>query len=445
MQNKTSSPRIVIIGAGFGGLAAALKLAREPVEIVIIDRQNYHLFQPLLYQVATAALSPADIAAPIRSIVRKFDNISVLLDTVTDIHRSRRQVETLAGRQIEYDYLIVATGATHNYFGHDEWQPFAPGLKRIEDATDLRRRILLAFERAEIEEDAERRTALMTFVIVGAGPTGVEMAGAVAELTRHTLARDFRRIKTEDARILLVDNGDRILRSFPESLSEIAHRSLESMGVELILNANVDEIECDGIRIGADRIPTRTVVWSAGVKASPVGQWLDVETDRAGRVMVDAHLLLPEDESIYVIGDTCAHRNPDGQDTPGLAPAAKQQGQYVARHLKARISRRRPPPPFQYRDHGQLATIGRHSAICDFGRWRLSGYLGWWLWGIAHIYFLISFRNRLLVAANWLWSYLTFGRGIRLITGTIQPEHQPNSPVTERTGAENRRSNNPDH
>ena len=438
MQNKTSSPRIVIIGAGFGGLAAALKLAREPVEIVIIDRQNYHLFQPLLYQVATAALSPADIAAPIRSIVRKFDNITVLLDTVTDIHRSNRQVETLAGRQIEYDYLIVATGATHNYFGHDEWQPFAPGLKRIEDATDLRRRILLAFERAEIEEDAERRAALMTFVIVGAGPTGVEMAGAVAELTRHTLARDFRRIKTEDARILLVDNGERILRSFPESLSEIAHQSLESMGVELILNANVDEIECDGIRIGADRIPTRTVVWSAGVKASPVGQWLDVETDRAGRVMVDAHLLLPEDESIYVIGDTCAHRNPNGQDTPGLAPAAKQQGQYVARHLKARIGQRRLPPPFQYRDHGQLATIGRHSAICDFGRWRLSGYLGWWLWGIAHIYFLISFRNRLLVAANWLWSYLTFGRGIRLITGDIQPEPASNDSIAERTNAENK-------
>ena len=445
MQNKTSTPRIVIIGAGFGGLAAALKLAREPVEIVIIDRQNYHLFQPLLYQVATAALSPADIAAPIRSIVRKFDNIRVVLDTVTAVQRDSRHVETLGSRQIEYDYLIIATGATHNYFGHDEWQPFAPGLKRIEDATDLRRRILLAFERAEIEDDAERRTALMTFVIVGAGPTGVEMAGAVAELTRHTLARDFRRIRTEDTRILLVDNGERILRSFPEPLSEKAHRSLESMGVELMLNANVDDIGPDCIRIGPDRIPTRTVVWSAGVKASPVGQWLTVETDRAGRVAVDASLLLPGDEAIYVIGDACTHQNPDGQATPGLAPAAKQQGQYVARDLKARLRNKTRPAAFQYRDRGQLATIGRHSAICDFGRWRLSGYLGWWLWGIAHIYFLISFRNRLLVAANWLWSYLTFGRGIRLITGDIQTEHASNGPEPERPDAGKSRSNKPHH
>lgn len=437
MQNKTSSPRVVIIGAGFGGLAAALKLAREPVEIVIIDRQNYHLFQPLLYQVATAALSPADIAAPIRSIVRKFDNVSVLLDTVTDVQRNHRQVKTLGGRRIEYDYLIIATGATHNYFGRDEWQQFAPGLKRIEDATDLRRRILLAFEQAEIEEDAERRAALMTFVIVGAGPTGVEMAGAVAELTRHTLARDFRRIRTEHARILLVDNGDRIMRSFPQSLSDKAHRSLESMGVELILNTNVDDIERDCIRIGTDRIPSRTVVWSAGIKASPAGQWLAAETDRAGRVTVDASLLLPNDERIYVIGDACAHLNPDGQATPGLAPAAKQQGQYVARDLKARLHHKARPAPFQYRDRGQLATIGRHSAICDFGRWRLSGYLGWWLWGIAHIYFLISFRNRLLVAANWLWSYVTFGRGIRLITGDVQPDPAPGRQADARSSQRN--------
>ena len=432
MRNSISHPKVVIIGAGFGGLAAALQLAREPVEIVIIDRQNHHLFQPLLYQVATAALSPADIAAPIRSIVRKFDNISVLLDTVTDIHRDRQQVETQAGRHIDYDYLIVATGATHNYFGNDEWQRFAPGLKRIEDATDLRRRTLLAFERAENEEDPERRAALMTFVIIGAGPTGVEMAGAVAELTRHTLTRDFRRIQTEDARILLVDNGERILRSFPEALSEKAHRSLQGMGVELLLNANVDAIEHEGIRIGRQCIPTRTVIWSAGVKASPVGQWLDAKTDRAGRVVVNASLQLPEDQAIYVIGDTSSHKSPDGHITPGLAPAAKQQGQYVARHLKARLRQLPLPVPFQYRDFGQMATIGRHSAICDFGRWQLSGYLGWWLWGLAHIYFLISFRNRLLVAANWLWSYLTFGRGIRLITGDIQAEPRANRSEMEK-------------
>ncbi|MDT8450588.1 MAG: NAD(P)/FAD-dependent oxidoreductase [Wenzhouxiangellaceae bacterium] len=426
-ETEGTRPRVVVLGAGFAGLTAALRLAREPVDVVVMDRHNYHLFQPLLYQVATAALSPADIAAPIRGIVGRFDNVSVLLDTITGIDRRQREVRTLSGRSIGYDYLIVATGATHNYFGNDHWHDIAPGLKRIEDATELRRRILLAFERAEMEEDPGHRAALMTFVIVGGGPTGVEMAGAVAELTRFTLARDFRRIRPENTRVLLVDANDRVLRAFPEVLSERARRSLESMGVELVLNSRVDGLDRHCVRIGETVLPTETVIWSAGVKASPAGRWLGVETDDSGRVSVDDRLRLPGSGRIFVIGDVAAHENPDGTPTPGLAPAAKQQGRYAARLIAAEIGQRRPPGPFRYRDFGQLATIGRHSAVVAFRRLRISGYLGWWLWGFAHIYFLIGFRNRFVVAANWFWSYLTFGRGIRLITGDVQkpPDGEP--------------------
>ena len=421
MQEKSRTrPRIVVLGAGFAGLTTTMSLAREPVDIVVMDRHNYHLFQPLLYQVATAALSPADIAAPIRGIVGKLPNVSVLLDTITDIDRDAREVHTLSGRSIDYDYLVVATGATHNYFGNDHWRDIAPGLKRIEDATELRRRILLAFERAEMEEDPERRKALMTFVIVGGGPTGVEMAGAVAELTRFTLARDFRHIKPENARVLLVDANDRVLRPFPEKLSKKACKSLERMGVQLVLNSRVDGMDENCVRIGDDVIPTETVIWSAGVKASPAGDWLDVETDRSGRIEVDERLRLPEDERVFVIGDVAAHTNPDGTPTPGLAPAAKQQGRYAARALAAICSGKQPPGPFRYRDYGQLATIGRHSAVVNLRGWRIAGWPGWWFWGLAHIYYLIGFRNRIVVAANWFWSYLTFGRGIRLITGDVQ-------------------------
>jgi len=422
---KTSDrPRVVILGAGFAGLTAALKLACKSVDVVVIDRHNYHLFQPLLYQVATAALSPADIAAPIRGILGRYENVSVLLDTVVDVDRHERQVSTLSGRRIDYDYLVVATGATHNYFGNDHWREHAPGLKRIEDATELRRRILLAFERAEMEDDSQRRRALMTFVIVGGGPTGVEMAGAVAELTRYTLARDFHRIRPENARILLVDANERILRSFPEQLSGRAQRSLEKMGVELVLNSRVQELDEGGVTIGEQHIGCETIVWSAGVKASPAGQWLDVDTDPAGRIPVGPDLLMPDDDRVYVVGDVSAHKNPDGSPTPGLAPAAKQQGRHVYRDLIARISGVKRPGDFVYKDRGQLATIGRHSAICDFGRIRITGNLGWWLWGMAHIYFLIGFRNRIVVAANWFWSYLTFGRGIRLITGDVVSGNQ---------------------
>ncbi len=418
--NPQQRPRVVVIGAGFAGLTAVLRLARQDIEVVVMDRHNYHLFQPLLYQVATAALSPADIAAPIRGIVGSLPNVSVLLDTVIDIDRDARQVHTLSGRQVEYDWLVVASGATHNYFGNDHWHDFAPGLKRIEDATELRRRILLAFERAEMEEDPERRAALMTFVIVGGGPTGVEMAGAVAELTRYTLARDFRNIKPENTRVLLVDANDRVLRPFPERLSRKACRSLERMGVEMLLDARVDGLDQHCVRIGETVIRTETVIWSAGVKASPAGKWLRVATDPSGRVPVDAHLRLESDHRVFVIGDVAAHVNPDGRPTPGLAPAAKQQGKHVARVLSAEIKRRALPESFRYRDHGQLATIGRHSAVVSFGRLKFSGYLAWWFWGAAHIYFLIGFRSRVLVAANWFWSYLTFGRGIRLITGDVQ-------------------------
>lgn len=412
-------PRVVILGAGFAGLTAAVKLAGRPMDVVIVDRHNYHLFQPLLYQVATAALSPADIAAPIRGVVSRFDNIAVLLDTIVDVDRSRQQVLTLSDRRIDYDYLVVATGATHNYFGNDHWHALAPGLKRIEDATELRRRILLAFERAEMEDDPVERRALMNFVIVGGGPTGVEMAGAMAELTRYTLARDFRRIQPENTRIILIDANDRILRTFPEKLSAKAQQSLEKMGVELRLKSRVDDLDSDGVRIGSERIDARTVVWSAGVKASPAGSWLNVEADPAGRVQVNPDLSLPGNDRIYVVGDVCFHANPDGTPTPGLAPAAKQQGKHVAKDLVARLRGKKRPGDFIYKDRGQLAAIGRHSGICDFGRIRITGFLGWWLWGAAHIYFLIGFRNRMVVAANWFWSYLTFGRGIRLITGDV--------------------------
>ncbi|NDY96656.1 NAD(P)/FAD-dependent oxidoreductase [Wenzhouxiangella limi] len=419
VSTEKHRPRVVILGAGFAGLTVAMRLACQPVEIVIIDRHNYHLFQPLLYQVATAALSPADIAAPIRGILGHFDNIQVLLDTVTNIDRDRCQIQTLSDRRIDYDYLVIATGATHNYFGRDEWHELAPGLKRIEDATELRRRILLAFERAEIEENPARRQALMTFVIVGGGPTGVEMAGAMAELTRFTLARNFRRIQPENARIILADANERLLRPFPEALSEKARRSLERMGVEMKLGTRVDHLDRHGVRMEQDKIATETVIWSAGVKASPAADWLGVDSNAAGQVAVEADLQLPGDDRIYLVGDVCQHINPDQQPTPGLAPAAKQQGKHVARDLIARIRGRRRPGAFVYKGRGQLATIGRHSAICNFGQVRVTGYAGWWLWGAAHIYFLIGFRNRVVVAANWFWSYLTFGRGIRLITGDV--------------------------
>ena len=407
--------RVVIVGGGFGGLSTARALARSDVDILLIDRRNHHLFQPLLYQVATAGLSPADIAWPIRRLLRRQRNTRVLLAEVTAVDTAAREVVLGTGRE-RYDDLVIATGATHAWFGHDEWAPHAPGLKRLDDATRIRRRILLAFERAEAAADPAERDRLMTFVIVGGGPTGVEMAGAISELARKALAADFRRVDPRAARVLLVEAGARVLAPFPEPLSDYARRALEKLGVEVLLNAPVTRCDARGVTAGGTDIGAATVVWAAGVQASPAAAWLGAPADRAGRVVVDSRLTVPGCTNVFVIGDAARYTTASGQPLPGLAPVAKQQGAYVGRLLAARMQGVELPA-FRYRDAGQLATIGRRSAVVDFGRIRFRGWLAWWFWGIAHIYFLISVRSRLLVAIQWLWSYVTFDRGARLITG----------------------------
>jgi NADH dehydrogenase len=407
--------RVVILGAGFGGLYAAKHLAGVDAEVTIVDRFNYHLFQPLLYQVATAALSPADIAAPIRGILRGQRNHAVILAEVTGIDTEARAV-ALGERRIAYDQLVVATGTRHSYFGHDEWEAVAPGLKTIDDATAIRRRILLAFERAEQSIDERERRRLLTFTIIGGGPTGVELAGAIAELARAALARDFRHIDPQTARILLLEAGARILGGFPEKLSAIAEKALRRLGVEVLVGCAVTRCEPGAVEIGHERIESDTLIWAAGVVASPAGRWLGAECDRAGRVIVGPDLTLPGHPEIFVIGDTARVEGPGGP-LPGLAPVAKQQGTYVARVIAARFSGRPPPGPFRYRSRGYLATIGRHEAVADFGRIKVWGWPAWLLWSVVHIYFLIGFRGRLLVALEWLWSYLTYQRGARLITG----------------------------
>lgn len=409
-------PRVVIVGAGFGGLSAAKALARTPVDVVVIDRRNYHLFQPLLYQVATAGLSPADIAAPIRSILRRQSNASVILAKVTGVDTQAREVIT-DGPRVAYDYLILATGARHAYFGHDDWEPYAPGLKKIEDATAIRRRILLAFEQAEIESDAESRRALLTFVIVGGGPTGVEMAGALVELARKALATDFRHIDPGTTRVILVEAGPRVLPAFPESLAATAQRSLAHLGVEVVTGKAVEKCDAAGVIVAGERIASRTVIWAAGVAASPAGKWLDAARDRAGRIQVEPHLSVSGLPNVFAIGDTALVRDAAGHPVPGIATAAKQQGKYVAALIARAVEGKSPAPPFRYRHLGNLATIGRKSAVVDFGFLRLSGLLAWLLWSVAHVYFLIGFRNRLVVALDWIWAYVTFQRGARLITG----------------------------
>jgi NADH dehydrogenase len=415
LAQSSQRPRVVIVGAGFGGLAAAKALSGAPVDVTVIDRRNYHLFQPLLYQVATAGLSPADIASPIRSILARQRNTSVVLDRVTGIDMTAREV--VAGhRRVPYDVLILATGARHAYFGHDEWEVHAPGLKKIEDATELRRKILLAFEHAETASDEDERRALLNFVVVGGGPTGVEMAGAIAELARKALARDFRAIDPRDARVILIEAGPRLLAGFHPALSEAARQALEKLGVEVQLGTAVTHCTPDGVTLGDDRIAARTIVWGAGVRASRAAKWLGAEADQVGRVKVGRDLSLPGHPEIFVIGDTAHVAGSEGRALPGIAPVAKQQGVYVARLVRARLQGRQIPP-FAYRNYGSMATIGRRNAVAQLGRVRLSGYLAWWLWGLAHIYFLIGFRNRISVAANWAWNYLTFQRGTRLITG----------------------------
>jgi NADH dehydrogenase len=416
-------PRVVIVGGGFGGLEAARGLAASKASVTVIDRQNHHCFQPLLYQVATAALSPADIAWPIRGILRRQRNASVMLGTVRGIDHARRVVRTETS-EVPYDYLVLATGATHSYFGHEEWAASAPGLKTIEDATAIRRRLLLAFEQAEIAADPAERQLLLTFVIVGGGPTGVELAGAVAELAKHTLPRDFRNIRTTDARVLLVEAGNRLLPSFPPHLSSYAQAALTQMGVEVRLGAPVTQCDAHGVELGSERIESGTAFWAAGVVASPAAMWLGVEADRSGRIKVAPDLSVPDRDGVFAIGDTAAVTR-DGRAVPGVAPAAKQMGQYVARVIASRLGGTAPPPPFAYRNQGDLATIGRKSAVVKLGRLELTGFIGWVFWSMVHIYFLIGIRNRVIVALQWMWEYVTFQRGARLIT---TPRERPPPP-----------------
>ncbi len=411
-------PKVVIVGAGFGGLIAAKALAKAMAHVTLIDRRNHHLFQPLLYQVATAGLAPTQIATPIRAILRKQRNTDVLLGKVEGIDPASKHV-LLGARRIPYDYLIIATGARHAYFGRDDWERFAPGLKTLEDATAQRRRILLAFERAELEADAAERARLTTFVVIGGGPTGVETAGAIAELAKKALARDYRMINPRCARIVLVEGAPRILGSFPEDLSQNARASLEKLGVEVRLGKAVTTVDETGVTLGDERIESRCVIWAAGVQSSPAARWLGIPADRAGRAMIGADLRAPGHDNIFVVGDCAAVSGAEGRPLPGVAPVAKQQGAYAAKAIAAALKRKRFDKPFRYVDFGNLATVGRKAAIADFRGFHLKGFVGWVLWSAAHVYFLIGFRNRIAVTLDWLWSYLTFERGARLITGDV--------------------------
>ena len=410
---------MVIVGAGFGGLAVVEGLRRQSVEMTVIDRQNHHLFQPLLYQVATAALSPADIAGPIRAILKKARNVHVVLDEVVGVDTESRRVKLAGGTTYPYDRLVIATGARHSYFGNDHWSVVAPGVKTIDDATLVRRRILLAMERAETyrQERSSRREEFLTFVIIGGGPTGVEMAGAIAELTRHTAAMDFRYITPRCVRIVLIEAGDRLLPGFPQTLSAFAKAELEKLGVDVLLGQRVTDIDETGVSMGDQRIVSSTVVWAAGVQASPAASWLAAASDRAGRVLVEPDLTITGLPDIFVIGDTSSVTQRDGTPVPGIAPAAKQQGAYVAKSITASLHGKRVRQGFRYRNFGTLATIGRKSAVINFGWTQVRGQLAWLIWSTAHLYFLVGFRNRLLVGLTWLWNYLTFERGARLITG----------------------------
>ncbi len=417
---------VVILGAGFGGLGVALALAKSPVRITIVDRRNHHLFQPLLYQVATATLATSEIAWPIRQLMRKRKEVTTLLGAVSAIDPGRRTVTLEDGGSIVYDTLAVATGARHAYFGHDEWEPYAPGLKTLEDATSIRRRVLLAFERAELETDPERRRAWLTFVIVGGGATGVELAGAIAELAHATLPDEFRRIDTRKARVLLIEAGQRILPTFTEDLSAYAHAALENLGVEIQLGAPVSECTAEGVVYGGRPLAAKVILWAAGVRASPAAAWLDAPADNAGRVKVEADLSVPGHPDIFVVGDTATINAWHGKPVPGIAPAAKQQGAHVGAMIRRRLAGDASTLPFRYKHSGNLATIGKRAAVIDFGWLKIRGYVAWWVWGIAHIYFLIGVRNRMAVALSWLWIYLTDTRGACLITqGEQRPPGEP--------------------
>jgi NADH dehydrogenase len=416
---------VVIVGAGFGGLAAAQELAGADARITIIDQRNHHLFQPLLYQVGTAALATSEIAWPIRFLMRRREEVTTLLATVAAIDAQAHRVTLEDGAAIAFDTLVLATGARHAYFGHDEWEPFAPGLKTLEDATAIRRRVLMSLEQAEREDDPIRRAALMTFAIVGGGPTGVELAGAIVELVYQNLLGEFRRIDTRQAKVVLIEAGARLLPAFAPSLSDYAHRALERLGVEVRLGSAVTDCNAHGVMIGDRAIAAGVIIWAAGVRASPAAAWLNMPADGAGRMRVEADLTVPGHADIFAIGDTVTVNVWNGRPAPGIAPAAKQQGIHVARTIKRRLKGELQARPFRYRHAGDLATIGKRSAVIDFGWLKLKGWVAWWVWGLAHIYFLIGLRNRLSVALSWLWIYLTGNRSACLIT---QVDHNPRDP-----------------
>lgn len=410
----TVMPRIVIVGAGFGGLTTAKALAHASAHVTVIDRQNHHLFQPLLYWVATAGLSPADISSPIRSILHKQQHTEVMMAEVTGIDLEQQRV-LMGEHSLPYDYLVLATGAYDNYFGHPEWEQYAPGLKSITDATAIRRKILLAFEAAEIESDPRKIQSLLTFVLVGAGPTGVEMSGAIAELAHKALASDFRHIDTKSARIILVEAAPRILGTFPPSLARKTKRKLERMGVEVRENSPVTQVDEHGVVIDGEYIEAHNIIWSAGVSASPAGKWLGAETDRAGRVKVESDLSLPGHPNVFVIGDT-ATITQNGKPLPGVAPVAMQEGRYVASLIMQRIAGKEQHRPFHYLNKGNLATVGRSYALVDLGPLKMTGFFAWVMWLVVHIFYLIGFRNRVVALFQWAWTYLTYHRGARLIT-----------------------------
>lgn len=415
---------VVVVGAGFGGLAVTQGLAGADVKITIVDQRNHHLFQPLLYQVGTASLATSEIAWPIRHLVRKRKEVTTLLGEVTGVDTRNRSICLQDGGVIQYDTLVLATGARHAYFGHDEWEPYAPGLKTLEDATSIRRRILLSFERAERETDPERRAALLTFVIVGGGPTGVELAGAIAELAQQNLPREYRHIDTRQARVVLIEAGPRVLPSFTEDLSAYAHASLEHLGVEIQLGHAVRECSDQGVIYGDRPLAAKVILWAAGVRASSAAAWAGLPADNAGRAQVEPDLTAPGHPEIFVIGDTATVNAWHGKPVPGIAPAAKQQGVHVAHTIRVRLGGDTTPRIFRYKHSGNLATIGKRAAVIDFGKVKVRGWIAWWIWGLAHIYFLIGVRNRLAVALSWLWIYATGSRNACLIT---QGEHRQRS------------------
>ncbi|KPG69994.1 pyridine nucleotide-disulfide oxidoreductase [Stenotrophomonas maltophilia] len=424
-MSRERVPHLVVVGGGFAGLWATRALARERMRITLVDRRNHHLFQPLLYQVATAGLSAPDIAAPLRHILGHQRNVEVRLGEVVSIDKQARQIRMADGSTLDYDSLLLATGATHAYFGNDQWADDAPGLKTLDDAIALRRKLLLAFERAEAEPDPAKKAAWLSFAVVGGGPTGVELAGTLAEIARHTLRNEFRHIDPASAKVRLVEAGPRVLSSFPEVLSLKARRQLEKLGVEVLTGTPVSDIDSQGFKLGDQFVPARTVVWAAGVAASPLARTLEVPLDRAGRVQVQPDLTLSGHPELFVAGDLAVLNQANGKPVPGVAPAAKQMGKYVAEVIRARLHGKPEPGPFKYADFGNLATIGRMAAIVHLGRLQLSGVLAWWFWLAAHVFFLIGFRNRIVVLLNWAVAYWSYQRSARIIFGDDQDDRRP--------------------